>query len=92
MSSIFKIRRNALTGLVSAAKLDALVIIHPANWYYLTGFTGESGALVVSADGATLITDGRFTVQAKEEAPGVRVELQKGSLHASTAEFLRETC
>jgi Xaa-Pro aminopeptidase len=25
--------------------LDSLIVTHPANWFYLTGFTGESGAL-----------------------------------------------
>ena len=90
MSSIFKIRRNALTGLISAAKLDALVIIHPANWYYLTGFTGESGVLIVSQGAVALITDGRFTTQVREETSSVRLIEQKGSLLDSTGRFLRE--
>jgi Xaa-Pro aminopeptidase len=83
-------RRKAVLAELAGRKLDCLVVTHPANWYYLTGFTGESGALVVSQDGATLQTDGRFTVQAKEEAGGVRIELQQGSLYASLGAFLRK--
>ncbi|MGA2300564.1 MAG: Xaa-Pro peptidase family protein [Candidatus Acidiferrum sp.] len=70
--------------------LDCLIVTHPANWFYLTGFTGESGALVVERGAATLVTDGRFTVQAREEARGIRVVLQKGGLFAALGEWLRQ--
>jgi Xaa-Pro aminopeptidase len=90
MSSIFKIRRKALSGLISAAKLDALVITHPANWYYLTGFTGEAGVLIVSQGAAALVTDGRFTTQVRKETSSVRLIGQKGSLLDSTGRFLRQ--
>jgi len=90
MSSTFKIRRKALRGLISAAKLDALVITHPANWYYLTGFTGEAGVLIVSQGAAALVTDGRFTTQVRKETASVRLIGQKGSLLDSTGRFLRQ--
>ena len=83
-------RRKALLAELASRKLDCLVISHPANWYYLTGFSGESGVLVVSRQGTTLLTDGRFTVQAKEETRGVAVELQQGGLFASVGAFLRK--
>lgn len=79
-----------MTGLLGKSRIDSLLITHPANWFYLTGFTGESGALVVSKKGATLITDGRFVIQAKDETTGVRVRRQKGSVFESAAEALRE--
>jgi Xaa-Pro aminopeptidase len=66
------------------------MVTHPVNWFYLTGFTGDSGALAVSKRGATLITDGRFVVQAKEETTGVRVRKQKGSVFESAVQELRE--
>jgi Xaa-Pro aminopeptidase len=90
MSSTFKTRRKALTDLISAAKLDALVITHPANWYYLTGFTGEAGVLIVSPGAAALVTDGRFTTQVRKETSSVRLIEQKGSLLDSTGRFLRQ--
>jgi Xaa-Pro aminopeptidase len=90
MSSPFKLRRKALNQLISDAQLDALVITHPANWYYLTGFTGESGALILSDRAATLINDGRFTTQARQETSSVRLVEQKGSLMESTGRLLRE--
>src|SRR5258705_13018763 len=69
----------------------SLSFTSPANLYYLTGFTGESGALIVSPRGTTLVTDGRFTVQAREETSGGRIVLQKGSLFESAGLFLKGT-
>jgi len=43
-----------------------------ATLRYLTGFTGE-GALVVSEDATILLTDSRYTEQAKSEAASVEV-------------------
>src|SRR5258708_18082926 len=83
-------RRKVILAQLAGRKLDCLLVTHPANWYYLTGFTGESGALVISRDGATLVTDGRFTAQAKEETSGVRVELQQGILYGAVGTFLRK--
>jgi Xaa-Pro aminopeptidase len=88
MNSTFKIRRKALNQLISGAKLDALVVTHPANWYYLTGFTGEAGVLIVAQGTAALITDGRFTTQVREETSSVRLIEQKGSLLESAGRFL----
>jgi Xaa-Pro aminopeptidase len=84
-------RRHSLTANFSGAKIDALLITSPANWFYLTGFTGESGALVVSRKGTTLITDGRFVVQGRAEVSGVRILQQKGSLIESVGQFLKDS-
>jgi Xaa-Pro aminopeptidase len=56
----------------------------------LTGFTGEAGVLIVSRTACALVTDGRFTSQAREETFGVRVVKQEGSLMASTGKFLHD--
>ena len=90
MDTAFQHRRRALARLFHESRIDSLLVTHPANWFYLTGFTGESGALVVSKKGTTLVTDGRFVVQAKEETAGVRVREQKGSAFESAAQALRE--
>ena len=82
-------RRRELQEELKQSGVDSLVITHPADWYYLTGFTGEAGALVVSRMGMTLITDGRFRVQAHEETKGVAIRLQKGSLFESAGLFLK---
>ena len=91
MKTPFQGRRSALVSKLKEAELDCLLVTSPANCYYLAGFTGESGALIVSQWGTTLVTDGRFTIQAREETSGVRVVLQKGSLFESAGLFLKGT-
>jgi Xaa-Pro aminopeptidase len=88
MKTPFAHRRRALQAQLKQSNLDALITSHPANWYYLTGFTGEAGALVVTRHGATLVTDGRFTVQAHEETSGVGVAQAKGGLFESVGQHL----
>ena len=91
MKTPFQGRRRALVSKLKEAQLDCLLVSSPSNWYYLTGFTGESGALLVSDRGTALVTDGRFTVQAREEMSGVRVVLQKSSLFESAGRWLKES-
>lgn len=90
MSGRFTSRLREVVKELKRRKLDCLLVTHPANWYYLSGFTGECGALVVTSYGTTLLTDGRFTAQAKEESGGIRVVLQKGSLYPAVGEWLRQ--
>src|SRR5437899_10226168 len=84
-------RRRILSSDFSDAKIDALLITSPANWFYLAGFTGDSGALVVEGKGTTLITDGRFMVQGQAETSGVRIVQHKGSLFESVGRFLKDS-
>jgi Xaa-Pro aminopeptidase len=85
----FAQRRRALQAQLAARGLAGVLSMNPADWYYLTGFTGEAGALLISRGGSALVTDGRFTVQAKEETTGIRVVKQKVSLMASVGKLLR---
>ncbi len=66
------------------------MVTSAANWYYLTGFTGESGALLIGGAGTTLLTDGRFTVQAREETHGVKIEKQEGPLYKALGDLLKQ--
>jgi Xaa-Pro aminopeptidase len=90
MNSEFLQRRRALLSHMAKLRLTSLLVTNPKHWYYLTGFTGESGALVVSRRGTSLITDGRFVTQARQETSGVRILLQNGNLLSTTGEFLKK--
>jgi Xaa-Pro aminopeptidase len=87
----FAQRRRALLKQLGEAKLSSLVVTQPASWYYLTGFTGEAGTLIVSRRGTTLITDGRFTEQARRETAGVGVVRQVRALPVSVGEYLKSS-
>ena len=91
MATPFKQRKRALSALLASTQLDCLVITHAPNWQYLSGFTGEAGVLVAGTRGLTLITDGRFMTQARQESPGAHLVLQKGSLMNSASEFLKSS-
>ena len=91
MKTAFQLRRRALVARLLELHLDSLLVTSPANWYYLTGFTGEAGALVVSRRGTALITDGRFTVQAREETSGVQIIPQEGSLFEFAGLFFKSS-
>src|SRR5437762_12867097 len=60
-------------------RLDALLVTHMPNVRYLCGFTGSSGALLVTPQVASLHTDGRYTMQAREETRAARLRLARGS-------------
>ncbi|MBS1867780.1 MAG: aminopeptidase P family protein [Acidobacteria bacterium] len=91
MTKISSKRIATLRRELASRGLDAQLVTHPPDWYYLTGFTGEAGALVVGKKGCALITDGRFTTQAKDETRGVRIVQHKAGLYASVGEFLKQT-
>jgi Xaa-Pro aminopeptidase len=91
MNDSYAQRRKKVVRQLKRRELDCLLVTHPANWYYLTNFTGESGVLVVSRGRTTLITDGRFTTQAKEESPGIQLRLQNGALYSCVGEWLKQS-
>jgi len=83
-------RTAQLQQLLGDHDLDALLVTSPLNWGYLTGFTGEAGALLLEPRRLTLITDGRFAVQAREEVPGLPMVLHKDGLYRTCGELLRK--
>lgn len=79
-------RLSLLQQEIEAERLDALLVSHLPNVFYLCGFTGSAAVLMVTRTEATLFTDSRYTVQAKEEATNARVEIIRGSLIAAAGE------
>jgi Xaa-Pro aminopeptidase len=74
-------RLAALRTAIQASQLDALLVSSLPNIRYLSGFSGSSALLLVSADDALLLTDFRYSIQANDEAGGVaRVVIEPTSL------------
>jgi Xaa-Pro aminopeptidase len=48
--------------------LDALLITNPVNRRYVSGFTGSSGVLLITAANSWLLTDFRYMTQAPQQA------------------------
>ena len=79
-------RQQRLQNSLSAHRLDALLVTHPPNIQYLCGFTGSSGALVLTEKKAVFITDGRYTEQARSEVRTAQIVIARhGPLAAAAA-------
>ena len=81
----FRARKKKAMGAAVAAGVDALLVTHLPDVRYLTGFTGSNAAVVLTGGKAVLFTDGRYTAQAKAEAPGTRVVIEKFAVAAACA-------
>ena len=88
-------RTEKLAAALKKQEADAFVILsdEDVNWeslFYMSGFRGTAGALVVFADGeAELILDGRYAVQGREQSPH-KVYEQRSSLVSDVAESLKK--
>ncbi len=60
-------RLERLRELLGQAGCEALLVSDLANVRYLTGFSGSAGLLLVKAEEAVLVTDGRYKDQAQDE-------------------------
>lgn len=70
-------------------RLDGYLIQDRMDQYWLTGFTGEDGAVLVTEQALVLLTDGRFDEAADREAPFARKVLRKKRDAAETVKQLR---
>ncbi|WP_027340115.1 M24 family metallopeptidase [Halonatronum saccharophilum] len=68
-----KERIEQLQDVLKEEKLDGILIHNPENRRYLTGFIGTAGSLLVTKGKAILVTDFRYTNQAKYQAPHCEV-------------------
>src|SRR5689334_18261573 len=76
--------------------IDSMLVSHPYNRNYISGFTGEdqppldtAGILLIGPDDFCLVTDGRYTIQcAGELYPelDIKVVARTGKLAAALAE------
>ena len=73
-SEIIASRLEKLRALMSDKGLDVFTLIvderaNSESCHYISGFRGSSAGLIITMNSATLITDGRYTTQAKSQTP-----------------------
>jgi len=86
VSDHFAARQGRLRTRLEGGGLSLLVVANPVNLYYLTGFRGSVGVAALGLEEAFLWVDPRYTLQAHEQARGVKViEARKGLLKAVAA-------
>ena len=84
-------RLRALRHKMRDQGVGALIVTHLPDVRYLCGFTGSNAVLCVSATRAALFTDGRYTVQAKEQTRSARVLISETSALADACAWLAST-
>jgi Xaa-Pro aminopeptidase len=63
-------RLTKLRAVLPEHNVDAILVSQPENRRYLSGFTGSSGWLIITAERAAIATDFRYYEQVAREAPG----------------------
>jgi Xaa-Pro aminopeptidase len=89
-TSILKDRVKKVRAKLKAAKADALIVTLGSNVSYLSGFSGDDSWLILTGSGAVLVTDSRYTLQAKKECPACRIFERKGSMIDAVAGILKK--
>ncbi|MGA3126489.1 MAG: Xaa-Pro peptidase family protein [Candidatus Korobacteraceae bacterium] len=80
----FRGRQKNLSELLERHKVDALLVTHLPNVYYLCGFTGTAGMLL-AARRPVFFTDGRYSAQAAAQLQGARLSIARGGTLAAVA-------
>ena len=94
----FPDRLARLQTTLQRKKISAILVTHPTNRQYLSGYTGSdhgiqetAGVLLIPARGTPyLFTDSRYILQAEEEAAGFSVQLYSKGLMATLQRSLRK--
>jgi Xaa-Pro aminopeptidase len=61
-------------------RVGAMLLTNPFNVRYFSGFTGEDSYLLVGGRWVRLLTDSRFTEQAKLDCPGIPAVIRTGRM------------
>jgi Xaa-Pro aminopeptidase len=69
MTSLTHKRREKLAKGLRADRVEAILVTSEPNVRYLTGFTGDSSALLLTRKLAIIVSDGRYTTQLQQECP-----------------------
>ena len=94
LTAVLGARLTQLRGRLADAKLDALVVSHPANQRYLASHLGTAGVLVVTPMHVDLMVDARYqeAVRARQESPhacpGLQLHLVPGSYDDMLVDYL----
>ncbi len=81
-------RIGALRRKLNRAGLSGLLVTHPPDVRYLTGFTGSNAAVAVTRFKVRLFTDSRYKTQAAEEVHSAQVEISTGGAAIAAVQWI----
>ena len=87
----FSGRREKLRKSLKKSGAEALLVTSVPNVTYLTGFTGDSSYLLITAENQILLSDGRYSTQIEEECPGLEMDIRRSGvlIHQQVVRILR---
>jgi len=73
------------------SEIHVAIINNPAHLYYLSGFSGSNGFLLLKPDNAYFFTDPRYTVNTESELPPkFKIQIIQQSILESIITFLKD--
>jgi Xaa-Pro aminopeptidase len=75
-----KNRLQRLHQRLGEREIDAIFVSQPENRYYLSGFDGSAGYLLITPQNKILATDFRYIEQAQRQAPDYKIFLISGDI------------
>lgn len=69
--------------------LDAFIITSSENRYYLSGFSGTAGILLITKDQSFLFTDFRYVEQAKLQAGDFQIVNHEGKINSTLDKYIK---
>lgn len=66
-------RYGRVIEILEEKQIDAIIVSNGYNMRYISGFSGATGYLYLSRNKKAVLTDSRYTIQAKEEAKDFQV-------------------
>lgn len=73
-------RLENLRQKLAEKEVDAILVSQPENRYYLSGFDGSAGFLLITPQKTVLATDFRYTEQAANQAPDYEIFRTTGEM------------
>lgn len=80
---MYEKRIERLISAMTARGADAALIASPENRFFFSGFTGETGAILVTEKSRTLFVEQRYALQATMETSGLAIVNVSGGLYNS---------
>jgi Xaa-Pro aminopeptidase len=82
-------RIRAVRRQLDRKKIRFLLVTKPANVTYLTGFLGEDSWAAIASGRVYLLTDSRYTEQARKECPSCKIIDRAGPMANAVARLVR---
>ncbi len=90
-NDLMKKRVKKIRAGLSKAKADCLIVTKPANVTYTTAFFGDDSWAIITPENLYLLTDSRYTEQARDQCQGCKIIQRTKPLPQAAANLLKKS-